>query len=209
MLSTVTLGDLGDLRAGFNAAVSGAAGSRRRGRLTWIFTDLRLQPARVATPGHGPQPAQSPACWRPRTWRRWLLSSDRSAAWLGPCSSPRCPGLGKGREGGWARGLVSMEQPLGGRGQRRTMLGGMLLGKGRGRFRGTALGSSCPRPARPLPREKPGRGWWRATAAEWLPSLGETERRARSRESGCNFQLCFPGWRDFWCLSEGQNLLSL
>lgn len=32
MLSTVTLGDLGDLRTGFNAAVSGAAaGSRRRG----------------------------------------------------------------------------------------------------------------------------------------------------------------------------------
>lgn len=32
MLSTVTLGDLGDLRTGFNAAVSGAAaGNRRRG----------------------------------------------------------------------------------------------------------------------------------------------------------------------------------
>lgn len=32
MLSTVTLGDLGDLRTGFNAAVSGAAaGGRRRG----------------------------------------------------------------------------------------------------------------------------------------------------------------------------------
>lgn len=31
MLSTVTLGDLGDLQTGFNAAVSGAAGSRRRG----------------------------------------------------------------------------------------------------------------------------------------------------------------------------------
>lgn len=54
MLSTVTLGDLGDLRAGFNAAVSGAAGSRRRGRLTWICTDLRLQPARVAATGRGP-----------------------------------------------------------------------------------------------------------------------------------------------------------
>ena len=50
MLSTVTLGDLGDLRAGFNAVVSGAAGGRRRGWLTWIF--YRYPPA-VGPRGHG------------------------------------------------------------------------------------------------------------------------------------------------------------
>lgn len=61
MLSTVTLGDLGDLRAGFNAAVSGAAGGWRRGQLTWIFADFRQQPARVATPGPGPPRAPPPA----------------------------------------------------------------------------------------------------------------------------------------------------
>ncbi|XP_063106035.1 uncharacterized protein LOC106028873 [Cavia porcellus] len=95
MLSTVTLGDLRDLRAGFNAAVSGAAGSRRRGRLTWIFTALRLQPARVVATGHGPRGAQPPARWPPRTWRL-LLSLFQSAAWRGLFPFRRCHWPGRG-----------------------------------------------------------------------------------------------------------------
>lgn len=101
MLSTVTLGDLGDLRTGFNAAVSGAAaGSRRRGSSRGFFTALRLQPALVAATGHGPRCAEPLALWRPGTWlaaldpgpnrRRGALGSSllrdavaRGGTWVG------------------------------------------------------------------------------------------------------------------------------
>lgn len=115
MLSTVTLGDLGDLRAGFNAAVSGAAGGRRRGRLTWIFTDLRLPPARVATPGHGPQRAQPPASWlRP--------IPDQIAGVAGTHLFSEMPRAGSGGEAG----AFGPEQPLG-------------VGDNRGQWRGRRL----------------------------------------------------------------------
>lgn len=127
MLSTVTLGDLGDLRAGFNAAVSGAAGSGRRGRLTWIFTDLRLQPARVATPGHGPQAAAS------------LMAASNLAAVadLGPkrrrAWDPSLPGDAPGPGGGGA-GAGLDGTAAGGRGERRTMGGGSCRGRAGGDF---------------------------------------------------------------------------
>lgn len=149
MLSTVTLGDLGDLRAGFNAAVSGAAGSGRRGRLTWIFTDLRLQPARVATPGHGPQAAASLMA-ASNLAAVADLGPKRRRAW-DPSLPGDAPGPGGGGRGGWFR-----RNSRWGSGRAEDNGGGELPGKGRGRFRGAALGSSCPSPALPLPREKPG-----------------------------------------------------
>lgn len=187
MLSTVTLGDLGDLRAGFNAAVSGAAGSGRRGRLTWIFTDLRLQPARVATPGHGPQAAAS------------LMAASNLAAVadLGPkrrrAWDPSLPGDAPGPGGGGA-GAGLDGTAAGGRGERRTM-GGGAAGEGQGAISWRSFGELLPVSSSPSPSGEAGLRPVESDGRRRLASQsrGERERRARARQFGSNFQLCFPG----------------
>lgn len=195
MLSTVTLGDLGDLRAGFNACRVRGRGWQEEGA---AHVDFYRSP-----PAVGPR---SPAGARP---------APRAAARLAAAADPQPK-----RRRGWDPRFLRDAPGRGGqRGVpgwfRRDSRWGSRLVEDKAAAGGGAGGDSVAQlwgaPARlPLPlslgRSRAEAGAERRPPPSGFPVSGG-ERRAWARQLGCNFQLRFPGWRDLWCLLEGQHFL--
>lgn len=191
MLSTVTLGDLGDLRAGFNAACQGpraaGGGGGSRGflqisacsRLAWPHQGTaRNARSRQLDGGRELGGRAAPG---PNRRRGWDFSLLRDAL-----------GQGGGR-GGWFQTRTA----AGGLGRRRTMGGGYLGGAGEEFLQAALERSSSPAaPSLSLGGSRAEAGGERDGHRVASQPLAERERRARARQFGCNFQLRFPG-RDF------------